>query len=72
MNTATHYTPDRNPLGDRRAWADLCRSGVFAARKIGRRWIARVEDFDRWFAAEPPRADTIEDAARIAGVRLVR
>jgi hypothetical protein len=69
----THYTPSHNPLGDRRAWADLCRSHAFPAVKVGRRWIARVEDFDRWFASQARQtADTVEEAARIAGVRVVR
>jgi hypothetical protein len=69
----THYTPSNNPLNDRRAWADLCRSRAFPAVKVGRRWIARCEDFDAWFASQSRNtADTVEGAARIAGVELCR
>ena len=67
----THYTPEHNPFGDRRAWADLCRARLFPARKVGRRWLARCEDFDRWFAGQPQPVGSLEEAAELEGIRLV-
>lgn len=69
-----YYSPEHNPLGSRDQWAAACRAGLFPCAKIGRRWLARVADFDTWFAAQTarPDEDPLEALARSAGVKARR
>jgi len=41
------YDQRSSPLG-RRAHNEACRSGRLAARKVGRRWLARAEDVEAY------------------------
>ena len=71
-----YYTSERNPLGDRRRWADMCRSGALPAVKVGRCWLVRREDWDTWWEARQAHREapaTIEDRlAKQMGVEVVR
>lgn len=71
---ATHYTPECNPLGSKRQWSALCRDALFPCAKIGKRWICRREDFDRWFEAQTkrPDEDPLDALCRAAGVSARR
>jgi hypothetical protein len=74
LRPSEYYTPEHNPLGSKRDWARMCRDGLFPCAKIGKRWIARRADFDRWFDAQTqrPEEDPIESLARSAGVKARR
>lgn len=69
-----YYTPEHNPLGSKRDWAALCRSAVFPCAKLGKRWLARRQDFDAWFARQTaqPEADPLDALCRAAGVTARR
>ena len=77
QESGSYYGPTNNPLGNRRAWADLCREakrdGRFRAVKIGRTWLAWRASFDAWLEtqadAEPSQETHVDDLFKAAGVR---
>ncbi len=78
--TPEHYDASDSPLGSRRHCA-LIRAGKIPGVRVGRRYLARREDVDRYLSGAtaptlpspaPEGADGDAELARELGLRLVR